>query len=83
MKQKDILTIVAVAIVAGIFSIIASKSLFVTPANRQQSVEVAPAIDTSFQQPDRAYFNETAIDPTELIQIGDNNNSAPFNGGNQ
>lgn len=81
MKQKDILLIVVVAIVAGVVSVVLSGLLFVTPSNRQQEVEVAPVLTTTFQQPSTKYFNNNAIDPTQNIQIGNSTNPAPFSSG--
>ena len=83
MKQKDIALIIAIAAVAGIASFVVSGFLFVTPANRQQQVEVAPSISTTFTLPSTTYFNRSAIDPTQTIQIGGSNNPAPFSSGTQ
>ena len=78
MKQKDIAIIVAVVIIAGIISVVVSKMIFVTAANRQQQVQVVEPISTTFTQPSTAYFNSSAVNPTQNIQIGGNNNQAPF-----
>lgn len=83
MKQKDILLIVVIAIVATVASVIVSKVLFVTPSNRQQQVEVVEPISTTFTQPSTAYFNANSVNPTQTIQIGTNNNATPFKGSGQ
>jgi hypothetical protein len=80
MKQKDIALIIVVAFFSAIFSFIASNKIFVTPANRQQKVEVVDTIQADFQSPSTKYFNSSSIDPTQLVTIGDNNNQNPFNG---
>jgi len=78
MKQKDILTIVLVAIVSGIVSLVISSKVFNTPQNRQQEVEVVPAISVVFPQPSTQYFNSKSIDPIQIIRISNNNNTQPF-----
>lgn len=79
MKQKDIALIIIVAVISIVVSFIISNKLIVTPAHRQQQVEVVQAINTQFKEPDKTYFNSKSIDPTKLIQIGNNSNSTPFN----
>lgn len=78
MKQKDILLIVVICIVAGIISFVLSGMLFVTPTNRQQKVEKAPVITAQFSTPDNHYFNASSVNPTQNIQIGGSSNPAPF-----
>jgi len=78
MKQKDLAQIILVAGLAAIIALLLSHTLFQTSTTRQQSVEVAPKIETSFRQPSTAYFNSSSIDPTQLIQIGGNDNGTPF-----
>ncbi len=82
MKQKDMLLIVVVAIVAGVFSLLLSNVLISSPKNRKEKVEIVEAITSDFQEPDKKYFNANSIDPTKLIQIGDSTNPQPFNGTN-
>lgn len=79
MKRKDLGVIIGVAIVSGIISLIVSSKVIVTPAHRQQQVEVVPAINAQFSTPSTTYFNSQSIDPTVLIQIGNNSNQTPFN----
>lgn len=83
MKQKDVAMIIVIAFVSAIISLVVSRLLFTTPRNQQQQVEVVPAITASFPAPDSRYFNSNSIDPTQLIQIGNNNNTNPFNGSGQ
>ncbi len=79
MKQKDIALIIVIVFISGVISIFISKLVITPPKNRQQKVEVVQAITTEFNKPDSKYFNSSAIDPTKLIQIGNNSNTAPFN----
>jgi len=80
VKQKDIALIVLIAGISAVASFVVSNKLFVTPANRQQQVEVVDVIDPSFTTPNNKYFNSNSIDPTQNSQLGTNNNENPFNG---
>jgi hypothetical protein len=80
VKQKDIALIVLIAGISAVVSFVVSNKLFVTPANRQQQVEVVDVIDPSFTTPNNKYFNSNSIDPTQNSQLGTNNNENPFNG---
>lgn len=80
MKQKDVALVIVIAFISAIASFLISGRIFVTPTNRQQKVEVVDVIDSNFQTPSPKYFNTQSVDPTQLVQIGDNNNQNPFNG---
>ncbi len=80
MKQKDVALIIVIAAISAVVSFFVSNKLFVTPSNRQQQVEVVDAINSSFQTPDKKYFNSNSIDPTGSTQIGTDNNQDPFSG---
>lgn len=83
MKQKDIALIIVIAFISAIVSFFVSNKIFVTPANRQQKVEVVDRITPDFQPLDKKYFNGSSIDPTQTSQIGVDSNQNPFNGGSQ
>jgi hypothetical protein len=78
MKQKDLALIIVIGFIGAIASLFISKSLFVTPKNREQQVEVVQPISAAFQKPDKAYFNTSSLDPTKVISISQNTNSNPF-----
>ncbi|GAC1390664.1 MAG: hypothetical protein NVSMB46_00910 [Candidatus Saccharimonadales bacterium] len=79
MKQKDILLIIVVIVGSGIASLILS-SLVINPAKgRQTKIIEVSKIKSDFNQPDPKYFNSNAIDPTQLIKIGNSLNTKPFN----
>lgn len=80
MKQKDMALIIVIAAVSAVVSFIASNKTFVTPANRQQQVEVVDVINPTFQTPSSKYFNSNSIDPTQTTSINVNNNQNPFSG---
>jgi hypothetical protein len=83
MKQKDLPIIIVVVFISAVLSFFASRLLFASASSRQQQVDVAQPISATFPTPDSSYFNSNAVDPTQLIQVGTNNNTNPFNGSTQ
>jgi hypothetical protein len=81
MKQKDLATIGAAIIFSAVFSYIISGKIITTPNNRQQQIETVSAISPNFPTASAKYFNSSSVDPTQLIQIGQNSNSSPFGNG--
>lgn len=80
MKQKDILVIVAVAIVSLILSAVVSNAVLSRPEKTQKPVYVVDTISDDFSTVDQRYFNADSINPTKLIRIGDSANPDPFSG---
>jgi len=78
MKQKDIALILVIVIISIVVSLFVSNAVFAPPKNRQQQVPVVQPITSDFPKPDNHYFNADAIDPTQLITIGQNANPNPF-----
>lgn len=83
MKRKDILTIAVVVIVSGGLSLILSSIFISSPKKHTTKVEVVQKITSDFPEPNKKYFNEQSINPTQLITIGNNANTKPFNGPKQ
>jgi hypothetical protein len=83
MKQKDLPVIIVVVFVSAVLSFFLSRLLFASSGSRQQNVDVVQSISATFPTPDTSYFNSNAVDPTQLIQVGANNNTNPFNGSSQ
>jgi len=82
MKQNTVVSLIVIAVAAGIISLIASKYLIISSAT-QQSAVVVPVITSAFAAPSPSYFNSQSIDPTQLIQIGTTTNNNPFSGTSQ
>lgn len=80
MKKKDISLLLVVAFVSVVASILLSGVFFSTPEDRAQKVEVVEPILTTFERPDKTYFNSNSVNPTQNIQIGTDPNSKPFEG---
>jgi len=83
MKQKDLLVVGMVGIVAAIFSFIISGAIFGTSRKNLIKVPVVQQISSNFPSPDtdegyKTFFNDKALDPTQLIQIGGSGNTSPF-----
>lgn len=79
MKQKDIATIIVVAFIAAVTSYFIADRVFVTPENRQQTVEVIDVLSDTFGPPDTRFFNSDSINPTRNTEL-DGTNQTPFNG---
>jgi len=79
MRKKDLPIIIVIVVVSAVLSYFISNKIIVPPKNRQQQVDVVQPIASSFTSPDPLYFNSKSIDPTQLITIGQNSNSNPFN----
>lgn len=77
MKQKDYIIIGLIVFLGAILSFGISK-LFISGENTIQKVEVVEPISAEFKLPDTKYFNKDAFDPTQVIKIQNNNNTAPF-----
>jgi len=88
MKRQELLLIGLTAFVAAIFAIILSGVILGSPKKNPIKVPVVNAINSSFpdvknQSNYNTVFNGQALDPTQLIQIGNNNNQALFQGSSQ
>jgi hypothetical protein len=86
MKKKDLIIVGGVAFIAALISFVASSAIFGSPKKNPVKVPVVQPISSSFPSPQtddnyKKFFNENALNPTQLIQIGGNNNKTPFQGG--
>lgn len=79
MKQKDLALIAVIIFISVVVSLFVSKNVIVPSNNRKQQVSVVQPITSDFPKPSSQYFNSSSIDPTQLIVIGQNANSNPFN----
>ena len=84
MKNKNLAIIIAVVVISIIISAIIAGAIFTSPKNRRDKVPVVQVINSNFPDAtnDSAYtsfFNDKALAPTQLIQIGTSQNETPFN----
>ena len=80
MKQKDWALVLVMAFIGAIVSLFVSRLLFASPKNTKQTAEVVDPISANFPSPPSKYFNQSAINPTQPVQIGNATNPNPFNG---
>ena len=82
MKQKDIALFAVIGVVSAVMSVFISGLVFTPKKDKIQKAEVVDAITAKFDAPSGGsqFFNKESINPTKLIQIGDNANDKPFNG---
>lgn len=78
MKQKDIALIIVVVFISGFLSYFISSYLIVPSSERRAQVEVVEPIVADFSEPSKQYFNDKSINPTQTIEIGENDNKTPF-----
>jgi hypothetical protein len=78
MKQKDILLIVVIAIVAGVFSFVVANFFFGGEKAYQLKAAKVEPITQDFTLPNKTVFNPSALNPTKNITIGDSSNTTPF-----
>lgn len=88
MKKNDLMLIGMVGFIAVIISFIVSSSIFGNAKKNAIKVPVVTPINSTFPLPQtdntyQSFFNNNALDPTQLIQIGNNNNQAPFSQSSQ
>jgi hypothetical protein len=80
MKQKDILLVVVIAVVAGIFSLVVANFFFGGEKAYTLKAPTVEPISAEFVLPNEEVFNAQALNPTKNITIGDSTNNQPFNG---
>jgi hypothetical protein len=85
-KRQDLIVIVIVGLIAALISIVVSGAIFGTSKSRPIKVPVVDKISPTFPDVEHdsnytSFLNNKALDPTQLIQIGNNQNTAPFQGG--
>jgi hypothetical protein len=87
MKQKDYLTLGIIIFISAIFSFILAGKIFSGAANKHDlKAPVVQTINGNFPdlKNDSSYntvFNSNALNPTQLIQIGTNQNPGTFSSG--
>lgn len=82
MKRRDLLAVVGVAIVTGILTFFLASIVF-SSKRFSSKVPVIDTINSSFPdiKNDSAYnsfLNSNALDLTQPVQIGNNQNQTPF-----
>lgn len=81
MKQSDVAMLIIVVVIAMTMSYLIGNALLNKPNSRMVEVEVVQPISDQFSTPDPMVFVDDYINPTELINISNSNNSKPFGNG--
>jgi flagellar basal body-associated protein FliL len=77
-KDKDITLILVIVFISAVVAFLVSNWLFGSEQQREQKAEVVDVITPEFRRPPEKYFNTQSLNPTKLIEIGDNPNPNPF-----
>jgi hypothetical protein len=78
MKKQDLLTMIVVGIVSLTFSVFLSGRLLNGGTEKKQETEKITPITSDFPQLSSKYYNDMSVNPTKLIQIGQGENTKPF-----
>jgi hypothetical protein len=83
MPRKDKIVVAAVALFTAIVSLVIANSLFNSPAKHDSTGPVVEQVQGSLpdvkNDPDyNTFLNNRALDPTQLVQIGNSQNNNPF-----
>ena len=78
MKQQDVALLIIVIAVSFGFSMLFGKMIIKPPSDQEAKVEVVEAINVDFPPADPSVFNDSAINPTRPITIGNDQNQNPI-----
>lgn len=78
MKKNDIALLILIVSLSLIASYFLLSTLLVKPSATRGAVEVVEPISAELTEPSDKIFNEKAIDPTVVIEIGNPANQQPF-----
>lgn len=71
MRQSDIFTVIAVAIVGVLVSSILLNMILGNPDEKSVSFKTVEVIESALETPDPEVFNPEAINPTVEVFVGD------------
>ena len=78
MKKNDLALIILLVSLTLVGSYFALNAIIGDPKANTQTVERVPAISSEVPEPSKDVFNEKAIDPAVVIEIGNPSNQQPF-----
>jgi hypothetical protein len=70
MKQKDLVTIIFISLIAAAFSFLVSNLLFGGVKTYSLTAPEVTPITDQFTLPNSLYFNGNSVDLTQIITIG-------------
>lgn len=71
MRQSDIFTVIAVAIVGILVSSLLLNMILGNPDEKSVSFKTVSVIESTLEMPDPEVFNPEAINPTVEVYVGD------------
>jgi hypothetical protein len=80
MKKNDLALLLLIVSITLVISFLIVKAVFGEPTQANIKVEKVEPISSQVDVPSKTTFNQTAINPTVVIQIGNPANQQPFNG---
>jgi energy-converting hydrogenase Eha subunit A len=85
MKKNTLVIVIVTAVFTAIVSFIVSNAVLGGPQKHPIKVPVVDKISSDFPNPQtdtvyKTFFNSSAVNPTQLIQIGNSQNAQPFVG---
>lgn len=78
MKKNDIALIILVVSMSLVVSYFTVSAFIGKPSENTQEVEKVEPVSAQLREPSKKIFNERAIDPTVVIEIGNPSNQQPF-----
>lgn len=78
MKQEDMASLLLIVGISLIVSFIGARAILGSPDDRSKEVQIIRPIEAGIDTPSEKIFNDDAINPTELIDIGDTQTDTPF-----
>lgn len=79
MRKKDLPLVIVIGIFSLVVSLVLSNLIFNSSENKKLESAVVTPITNEFVDPDKKYFNDQSVNPTQKIQINENTNNQPFN----
>jgi hypothetical protein len=80
MKKNDLALLILIISITLVISFLIVKALFGEPQQGGIKVEKVEPISSQITEPSKKVFNEAALNPTVVIQIGNPGSEQPFNG---
>ena len=78
MKKNDIVAVVVIVVIAGVFSYFIANAVIGAPQNDPVQIEKVTPVGATFPTPDSRVFNETSVDPTVEISGDGQVSDQPF-----
>lgn len=78
MKKNDLALLILLVSITLVVSYFSLNAIIGDPSGNTQTVERVPEISSEVPEPSKEVFNDRAIDPAVVIEIGNPSNQQPF-----